>query len=42
MEGGISGIILIAAFAAAATSCAMLMRRLWRAGSAESQSPRGR
>jgi hypothetical protein len=40
MEGDISGIILIVAFAAVATSGAVLMLRLWRASSAGSPSSR--
>jgi hypothetical protein len=34
MEGEISGIILVVAFAAAAALCALLTLKLWRAGSA--------
>jgi hypothetical protein len=40
MAGEVSGIILVGAFALAATLCAMLMRRLWRFGSAEFRSSR--
>jgi hypothetical protein len=40
MEGEVTGIILVMAFAAAATTCAMLTLRLWRAGSAGFRSPR--
>jgi hypothetical protein len=39
MEGEVSGIILAVAFALAAIWCAMLMLRLWRAGSAGSRPP---
>lgn len=39
MEGEVSGIILVVAFAATAALCAMLTLKLWRAGSA-GQHPR--
>jgi hypothetical protein len=40
MESKVSGIILVAALAVAALSCALLMLRLWRASGAASRPPR--
>jgi hypothetical protein len=40
MEGEVSGIVLVVAFALAAFTCALLILRLWRAGAAESRPRR--
>jgi len=40
MASEVSGIILVAAFAVAALSCALLLLRLWRASGAVSRPPR--
>ena len=41
MEGDLSGIILVAAFAVIAGACAMLALKLWRTGSAGHDPRRG-